>query len=97
MVSESFYSSVYLFDFFRILFLGFYCLPEMQKIYFGVTVGILLVGLAAPWIEWTLFGHPVKPFIFASLVVFGLFPCIHWFLVTPTIFTDDLIWVRTYV
>lgn len=72
---------------------GFYCMPEVQRIYFGVTVAILVIGLSAPWIEWTIYGHPVKPFIFASLVVFGLFPFAHWLWITPTIFVDDLIWV----
>jgi adiponectin receptor len=87
LVSGSFFPAVYY---------GFYCIPHVQRIYFGVTVGILLVGLSAPWIEWTVFGHPVKPFVLASLVVFGLVPFVHWLLVTPTIFTDDLIWVRTF-
>lgn len=69
-------------------------MPEVQHTYLAVTGLILCVGLAAPWLDFVVCGYSVKPFVLASLVVFGLVPFIHWLAITPSVFVDKMIWVR---
>ena len=74
---------------------GFYCVPDIQHFYLIVTVFILCVGLATPWLDFEIAGRSVKPFVMASLVVFGLVPFIHWLAITPSVFVDKVIWVSS--
>lgn len=55
---------------------------------------VLLVGLIAPWVEYKVNGHYIRPYIFAALVVFGLYPLYDWVRLTPPVYVHSLKWVR---
>lgn len=38
-------------------------------------------------------GLKIKPFIFMTLVIIGLIPFMHWVVITPTVFRDELVMV----
>jgi hypothetical protein len=52
--------------------------------------------MAAPWINWTINGVKIRPFIFAALVIFGTVPFIHWLLITPELFQNEVLKVNVY-
>lgn len=81
LVAGSFVPSVYY---------SFYCNPALQQIYLIFSAFILALGLIAPWIEFEIKGHPIKPFLFASLAVAGLIPAYHWYQITPDYVLDEL-------
>ena len=62
----------------------------MQKIHFGMTGAIFITGIIAPWIELKVYGREVRPFILASLVVYGLVPFGHWLYITPAVFRNEV-------
>lgn len=70
--------------------LGFHRHPSLQQNYFYFTLGILVVGLIAPWITITYKGNYIRPYILASTVVAALLPVIHWMIITPTLYKEAL-------
>lgn len=77
-------------SFFPGCYYGFYCLPDAQYLHLCLSGLVLVIGLIAPWVELKVNNRSVRPYIFAALVVFGLFPYIHWMLVTPSEFQEKL-------
>ncbi len=61
-----------------------------------LTTIVLLIGLIAPWVEMKIGRYPVRPFIFAFLVVLGILPFTHWLIVTPNLFRDQLMMVNLH-
>jgi adiponectin receptor len=78
-------------SFFAAVYYGFYCTPSDQIIHLCLTGLVLVIGLSAPWIEFEIGGRCIRPFIFMSLVVLGLVPFVHWVMITPSIFRDELV------
>lgn len=78
------------------VFFGFHCLPDMQYTHLILSFLVLIVGLIAPWIEYKVYGYYIRPYILASLVVVGLYPCIHWSMVTPEVYTKPLAKVSSH-
>mmetsp|Transcript_7809 Transcript_7809/g.17035 ORF Transcript_7809/g.17035 Transcript_7809/m.17035 type:complete len:328 (+) Transcript_7809:154-1137(+) len=81
LVSGSFFPGVYY---------GFYCTPDSQVLHFLLTAVVFVVGALAPWVDLTIRGVPVRPFIFASLVLAGLIPFVHWLAITPAVFREEV-------
>jgi adiponectin receptor len=77
-------------SYFPAVYFGFYCHTELQVTYLAVSVLVLVMGLLAPWFTFSVGGHPINTYIFVSLVVVGLLPCLHWVLITPPFYRDQL-------
>lgn len=78
-------------------YFGFKCNESLQFIHLGLSLGVLVVGLAAPYIDYTFPGGiALRPFIFAFLVVFGFVPFTHWCLITPPIYRKPLLPVSSF-
>jgi hypothetical protein len=60
-------------------------------VHLGLTLIVLVVGLAAPWMDLKVRGTNLKPFVYAFLVVLGIIPFNHWLLITPNHHRDSLI------
>ena len=60
-------------------------MPDLQIRYIIVSVVVLVVGLVLPWIDTKINGISIRPFLFGSLVVFGLVPAIHGYSVSPPV------------
>ena len=56
---------------------------------------VLVAGLSAPWIEFKMNGHFIRHYLLASLVVIGGIPCAHWYLVTPDVYRNPLLFSVT--
>jgi hypothetical protein len=65
----------------------------MRNFHLVISFMVLLVGLIAPWVEVKVNGSYIRPYILASLVVFGVYPLYDWLLVTPAIYVNSLVWV----
>jgi hypothetical protein len=65
--------------------------PQAQLVHMGLTLIVLVIGLAAPWMDLTIRGTNLKPFVYAFLVVLGIIPFNHWLLITPNHHRDSLI------
>ncbi|CAN5951451.1 unnamed protein product [Sphagnum jensenii] len=77
-------------SYFPAIYFGFYCHTDIQRVYIGLSVVILAVGLVAPWIDVKIKGVGVRPFIFASLVATGVVPALHWCALSPRLFRDEV-------
>lgn len=78
-------------SFFPAIYFGFYCRPLLQKIYMFLSLVVLVVGLYAPWIKSKFLGMPLKNSVFAALVMMGLIPSFHWYIITPPLFRTHLL------
>jgi adiponectin receptor len=72
------------------IYYGFYCTPEYQQIYLIMALVILVIGLVAPSIKGNYYHVPIKTCVFALLVCLGLIPSIHWTIITPYEYFNDL-------
>ncbi len=72
------------------VYYGFYCLETAQKIHFILAAFVLVMGLTAPWINIRINGVLIRPYILASLALIGIFPFVHWLVVTPIAAREEL-------
>lgn len=65
--------------------------------HFGLTILILCVGMAAPWVDAKINGIQVRPFLLASLVAVGVVPFAQWLYITPDVYRNEVTKVRVIV
>ena len=79
------------------VFFGFHCVPDSKFIHMILSAFVLVVGLIAPWVEFKIGDVAIRPYLFASLVAIGLFPTIHWCIITPDIYKEKLLMVGIFL
>jgi predicted membrane channel-forming protein YqfA (hemolysin III family) len=71
-------------------YLGFYCNPTLQTVYLGQSVLVLVLGLLSSWTDMKICGVQIRTVMMASLVVVGIIPCVHWLVITPKFYADQI-------
>lgn len=74
------------------VYFGFYCHPELQSIYLGMSAIVFTLSLITPWVSFRVGSMSAQTFTFLSLVVCGLAPTIHWCIVSPAFYRDQVVW-----
>lgn len=100
-ISESYHSNLLRLDltgiallvggsFLPATYFAFFCVPAWQRVHLTLSSLVLAIGLTLPWIDAEYNGTSIRTYVFASLVVLGLVPLLHWLCITPIIYSERL-------